>query len=250
MRERRGTVLILGGSSMIARAIAAKFAAAGYDLTLAGRNREELKRTASDLGIRHGCLAGALPFDALKTEDHAGLVARVAESSPGRLAGAVVAFGLLGDAERAERDYGHAEEIIRVNYLGAVSVLTHLAIHLERQRSGFLIVISSVAGERGRPSNYVYGSAKGALSIFLEGLRARLHKAGVTVTTVKPGFIDTRMTYGEVPERMAAPPEAVARAVVRAARRGPATVYVPRIWRLIMLVIRLIPDVVFKRLKL
>lgn len=243
-------VLIVGATSVIARETAAAFAEAGYDLILAGRNDEELERVAADIAIRHGAHVGTERFDALETDDHERFADAVATAAGDRLAGVVLAFGLLGDQERAATEFDRAQEIIRANYTGAVSILTRLVPHFERRRSGFIVGISSVSGDRGRGSIYTYGSAKGGFSLYLQGLRNRLHKSGVHVLTVKPGYIDTRMTYGTVKPGLAVGPAAVARAVVRGVRKKKSVVYVPGIWRLVMLVIRSIPESIFKRLDL
>lgn len=246
----REIVLILGATSMIARETAATFAEAGYDLILAGRNAEDVGRVAADVAIRHGVHTGAERFDALDTADHERFAEVVTDAAGNRLAGVVLAFGVLGESERAATDFDHAEEILAANYVGAVSVLTRLVPYFERRKSGFIVGISSVSGDRGRGSIYTYGSAKGGFSLYLQGLRNRLHSCGVHVLTVKPGFIDTRMTYGTVKPGMAAEPAAVARAVMRGVRKKRSVVYVPAIWRLIMFVIRNIPEPIFKRLKL
>lgn len=243
-------VLILGATSMIARETAAAFADAGYDLILAGRDMEEVERVASDIGVRHGVSAGAERFDALETDDHGQFVDAVTAAAGDRLAGIVLAFGVLGDSERAATDFGQAHEIIAANYVGAVSVLTRLVPYFERKKGGFIVGISSVSGDRGRGSIYTYGSAKGGFSLYLQGLRNRLHKSGIHVLTVKPGFIDTRMTYGTVKPGMAADPATVARAIIRGVRKKKSVIYVPLIWRLIMFVIRNIPEPIFKRLGL
>lgn len=246
----RGAVLILGATSMIARETAAALADAGYDLILAGRSSEEVERVASDVTIRHGVRASVERFDALDTGDHRRFAEAVLRTAEGALAGVVIAFGVLGDSERAETDFEHAGEIIGANYVGAVSVLTHLVPYFEREGSGFIVGISSVAGDRGRQSNYTYGSAKGGFSLYLQGLRNRLHRSGVQVLTVKPGFVDTRMTYGAVKAGMAADPAVVARAIIRGITKKKSVIYVPGIWRLIMLVVRHIPESIFKRLEL
>jgi len=248
--QRCGTVLILGATSMIARETAAAFAAAGHDLILAGRNVDEVERVAGDVAIRCGVGVGVERFDALETDDHARFVEAVTTAAGDALAGVVVAFGVLGDSERAATDFDHAQEIIAANYVGAVSVLTRLVPYFERKKSGFIVGISSVSGDRGRGSIYTYGSAKGGFSLYLQGLRNRLQPYGVHVLTVKPGFIDTRMTYGTVKPGMAAAPAAVARAIIRGLKKKRSVVYVPAIWRPIMFVIRNIPEPIFKRLKL
>lgn len=242
--------MILGATSVIARATAEAFAEAGYDLVLAGRSVDELRRVAADLRIRSETDVCTEAFDALDTAAHAGVVRRAIDDSRDGLTGAVVAFGALGDAERAARDFEHAEEVIRVNYIGAVSALTVLADYFEKKRAGFIVAISSVAGDRGRRSNYVYGSSKGALSLYLQGLRSRLHASGVQVLTVKPGFIDSRMTFGSVPPRLAADPNKVGAAILKAVGSKKSVVYVPGYWSLIMRAIKLIPERLFKRLDL
>ncbi len=249
-REKPGAVLIIGASSMIARAAATAFAGEGHDLILAGPPGAELEHVTADARVRSGANVESLAFDARDIAGHEAFVGRAIELAGERLAGAVVNFGLTGDPERARSDMRHADDVIQVNYAGAASVLGHLANYFEEKRSGFIVGVSSVAGDRGRSSNYVYGSAKAGLSAYLQGLRNRLYHAGVTVVTVKPGFIDTRMTYGKVPKKMAADPQLVGAAIVRAVKKGKSVVYVPGYWRAIMGVIRAIPEPIFKRMKL
>jgi short-subunit dehydrogenase len=246
----RGAVLILGATSPIARATARELARAGYGLVLAGRPGLDLKRVTSDARIRYGVHVASLAFEAEDTGSHDAFVRHAVELVAGDLAGVVLVFGLTGDPERARADVAHAEEIVRVNYVGAVTVLGHLANYFEARRGGFIVGITSVAGDRGRQSNYVYGSAKGGLSLYLQGLRNRLHSAGVRVITVKPGFIDTRMTFGVAPAKLSADPAVVGKSVRRALEKGRNVVYVPGYWRLIMAVVRAIPESIFKRLKL
>ena len=241
---------MLGATSVIGRATAQAFADAGYDLVLAGRAADELRRVAADLRVRSEADVRTEAFDALDTATHAAVIRHAIDDSEDRLVGAVVAFGELGDAERAAQDFEHAEEIIRVNYIGAVSALTLLADYFEKKRAGFIVAISSVAGDRGRRSNYVYGSSKGALSLYLQGLRGRLHASGVQVLTVKPGFIDTRMTFGNVSPHLAADPDKVGAAILKAVGAKRSVVYVPGYWSLIMKAINLIPERLFKRLDL
>ncbi len=162
----------------------------------------------------------------------------------------VVAVGRLGDQARAETDPAHAAEILQVNLGSAVSLLTHAANHLEAGGKGFIVGISSVAGDRGRQSNYVYGAAKGGLTVFLQGLRNRLAPKGVHVLTVKPGFVDTRMTFGKPGMFAVAEPEKVGEGIARALDHRRNVVYLPGFWRAIMGVIDAIPETVFKRLKL
>ena len=244
------TVLVLGAASAIARAVAGEFARRGYDLLLAGRDSAELDALAADLRLRHGVQAEGRPFDALAFDTHGAFVEACREASGDSLAGAVLCFGYLGDQSAAEKDPAEARRVFDTNLLGAVSILGLLANHFEEKRGGFLCAISSVAGDRGRQSNYMYGAAKAGLTVFLQGLRNRLLPAGVRVITIKPGFVDTQMTFGMPGLFLVASPEAVARGIVRAILKGKDQVYLPRFWRLVMLVIRLIPEKIFKRLRL
>jgi decaprenylphospho-beta-D-erythro-pentofuranosid-2-ulose 2-reductase len=249
-REPTGTVLLLGATSGIGRHIAAAFARRGHDLLVTGRDADEAGRLARDLELRHGVRAVPDVFDALDTASHPAFFRRMLATADGRLVGAVVAFGLLGEQEASEHDFEEARAVIDVNFTGAVSILTLVAGHLARRRDGFIVAISSVAGDRGRQSNYIYGSAKGALAIYLQGLRNRLHRSGVRVVTVKPGFVDTGMTYGLPGMFLLGDPARAGEAVARAVERGRDVVYVPWFWRWIMLVIRLTPERIFKRLRL
>lgn len=244
-----GTVLILGATSGIARGIAQSLARRGFHLILAGRHQDDMSRIGHDLTVRYEIRASTLRFDALDTATHGEVVRQAVEIADGQLTGVVMAFGLLGDQERAVREFSHAEDILRVNFLGAVSALTHVADHLEQRGGGFIVALSSIAGDRGRKSNYTYGAAKAGLSAWLQGLRGRLHPAGVHVLTVKPGFVDTEMTYGRPGMFLVADPAVVGERIVRAIEHRKQVVYVPGFWRLIMLAIRMIPERVFRRLK-
>lgn len=249
-RSRRGTVLVLGATSSIARHAAAAFARRGYDLCLAARDGEELSRIASDLTLRHGVNVQTVPFDATHAGSSNRMMDVVLNESFGDLSGVLLCFGALGDQLVAQEDAPYAREVIGVNFTGAVSLLTPLANYFEARGRGFIGVISSVAGDRGRQSNYVYGAAKGGLSIYLQGLRQRLSKAGVTVTTIKPGFVDTKMTFGLPGMFLVADPADVGEAIARAIFKGKPVAYIPGFWRWIMLIIKLIPERVFVRLKL
>lgn len=241
------TVLVLGGTSTIARAIASELAARGFDLALAGRDLDELETVAADLRVRHGIATTVHRLDVLDMEHHAVALAPCLTAD---LGGVVLAFGYLGDQRRAETDAAEARRILDTNLTGCVIALNLVAAHLARTGGGFVCALSSVAGERGRQSNYVYGAAKAGLTTYLSGLRNRFAGDGVRVLTVKAGIVDTRMSAGMPGAGLAASPAAVARAVVRAITRGRDVIYVPWFWRWIMLVIRMIPERVFKRLKL
>jgi decaprenylphospho-beta-D-erythro-pentofuranosid-2-ulose 2-reductase len=241
------TVLVLGGTSTIARAIADELAARRFDVALAGRDVPELEAVAADLRLRRGVITTVHRVDVLEMEGHAHALASCLTAD---LRGVVLAFGYLGDQRRAESDPAEARRILDTNLTGCVIALNVVAGHLARTGGGFVCALSSVAGDRGRQSNYVYGAAKAGLTAYLSGLRNRFASAGVRVLTVKAGVVDTRMSAGMPGAALAAAPATVARAVVRAITRGRDVVYVPWFWRWIMLIIRIIPERVFKRLSL
>jgi short-subunit dehydrogenase len=156
----------------------------------------------------------------------------------------------MGDQLRGQEDFAEARQIIEVNYLSYISLLHHAASHFEKRRSGFICALSSVAGDRGRQSNYLYGSSKGALTLYLQGLRNRLSKSGVAVITVKPGIVDTKMTFGKEGLLLMAKPATIASGVFKAVMKRKHSVYLPGFWRWIMLIIRHIPESIFKRMSL
>jgi short-subunit dehydrogenase len=241
------TVLILGATSDIARALAHAYARAGYHPILAARNPEAVQADVSDLHIRYGVQAHAVAFDATAFDTHQAFY----DALPGDLEGVLCAVGYLGDQRRAQADPAEARRILDTNYTGCVSILNLLANAFEERGHGFIVGISSVAGDRGRPSNYLYGSAKAGFQAYLSGLRARLFKAGVQVLDVRPGFVDTRMTEGlDLPPLLTASPEEAARDIFQAQQRGRDVRYTRWFWRWIMLGIRSIPERVFKRLSL
>lgn len=242
-------VLILGALSSIARASADAFAAKGHPLYLAGRDTEELARVASDIKVRYGVPCSYGRFDAEAFGEHLPFLQNVVNEMGG-LYGVLLAFGELGDQTQATMDFSNAHTIIDRNYTGACSILTHCANYLGKMEKGFIIGISSVAGDRGRQSNYVYGSAKAGLTVFLQGLRNRLFHAGVRVITVKPGFVDTAMTFGKPGLAMVASPQYVGEKIVEALQKSRDDIYLPWFWRYIMLIVRNVPEFIFKRLKL
>lgn len=240
-------VLILGARSDIGKAVAHQFAALGHPIQLAARNVETLETDKTDLELRYSVPVTLHEFDALATETHEGFVAALPELPQT----AVCAVGVMGRQEENERDINAASRVMRSNYEGPVTILAHLANRFEERGSGTLVGISSVAGDRGRATNYVYGSAKAGFTVFLSGLRNRLAKGGVHVVTVLPGFVATQMTEGmDLPARLTAQPDEVAEVIVRAVQRKKDIIYVAPIWRLIMLIIRNIPERIFKVLKI
>ncbi|MCA9539829.1 MAG: SDR family oxidoreductase [Myxococcales bacterium] len=243
------SVLILGATSRIGQQIAHRFAEAGHPVYVAARDVAEAERIAADVRIRHQAEAQAGAFDATDFDGHAALLDRV-EAAVGAIEVAVLAFGEMGDQETSQADFNQAHKVIDINYTGAVSVCEALAARLGPRGRGAIIGITSVAGDRGRQSNYIYGSAKGAFTLYLQGLRNRLFGQSVKVMTVRLGFVDTRMTFGLSTGIPIASPERISAALYAAWQHGEDDVYLPRFWRGIMGVIRAVPEGVFKRLSL
>jgi short-subunit dehydrogenase len=242
------TWLILGASSAIGRAFAREAARRGADVVLAGRDAGDLTRSAADIGISSGRLVSVAAFDAVDTASHADLVARIA-ALPGMVNVALL-FGIMPDQAAMDADVSQALCCIETGFVGAVSVLHRLAPELEKRRGGVVVGFGSVAGDRGRLKNYVYGAAKAGLHTYLAGLRNRLGRSGVHVMTVKPGFVDTAMTFGLPGMFLVAQPEAVARICLDAAAKRRDVVYVPWFWWGIMSIIRAVPERIFKRLSI
>lgn len=239
-------VLIIGATSAIAEATARRFCRGGARLFLLARNRERLDTLARDLNIRGAESVDCETLDARDFGRHQATLEK-AVAHMGGVDIVLIAHGTLPDQKACEGDFDLALEDITVNALGTLSLLTHLARILELQGYGTLAVIGSVAGERGRKSNYVYGSSKAMVATFLQGLRNRLHGAGVHVLTIKPGIVDTPMTAGLKKGLLWAQPETVARGIAAAIERKKEVVYLPWFWRFIMLVIRSMPERLFKR---
>jgi short-subunit dehydrogenase len=245
-----GWVIVLGASSAIGRECARRWAAAGSKILLAGRDIEDLKRTAADLSVRHGHRAEVIAFDAMAFDSHQAFWRDCRQLAGGAIDGVVLLHGQLPVQSEAQADITLARQAIDINFTSAVSLLTIVANDFESRRRGFICVFSSVAGDRGRQSNYVYGSAKAGLSVFVQGLRNRLFKSSVTVVTVKPGFVDTAMTWGLPGMFLVARPERVADDVYVAVKKKRSVVYTPFFWRFIMLIIKSVPEMIFKRMKL
>lgn len=242
-------VLILGATSPIARAVAEEYARAGRTLCMAARDLEEAERISADLEVRYQVEAVAMAFDACDFDGHERFIDQ-AEERVGPVDIALFAFGFMGVQEESQDDFEQARKVIDVNYTGAASLSELLARKMTERGRGTIIGISSVAGDRGRASNYFYGSAKGAWTLYLQGLRNRLADKGVHVMTVKLGFVDTRMTFGMETGIPIASPEQVGEAIVDAQEQGVDSFYYPRFWQGIMTVIKGIPERVFKHLSL
>jgi len=242
-------VLVFGATSAIAQATCRLLVARGASLFLVARNAQNLEAVAADLRVRGGVKVEVAAADLDDLQAHPALIER-AEAALGGLDTALLAHGVLGDQATAQRDWAATQAVFTTNLLSPLSLLTHLANRFEAQKAGVLVVISSVAGDRGRQSNYVYGASKGGLNVFLQGLRNRLARSNVAVVTVKPGFVDTPMTAHVPKNKLFATPDQVAKVIVRAAAGRKNEVYAPRFWALIMLIIRSIPEPIFKKLSL
>lgn len=245
----RPAVAVLGVTSAIARATANAFAEAGHPLVIAARDESELESIASDIRVRHAVDVHAITFDAA---DHAlteSLCVRCVEAGT-MLAGVVVGFGFMDEQAKGQADSEIIRRTMNANLTESAVILERFAAHFEAQGAGFIVGIASVAGDRGRQSNYIYGASKAGFSTYLQGLRNRLDKQGIRVLTVKPGFVDTKMTFGLPGLFLVASPESVGRTVHRAVQREKDVIYVPWFWRYILLIIRAIPERVFKRLSL
>ena len=242
-------VLIIGATSAIAQATAKLFAQKHHALFLVGRNTDKLESIAADLKVWGAHQVDYITLDLNECDKHPAMLEQVYASLEG-LDTVLIAHGILDDQKAGEQDYAKAEQALRTNFLSVVSLLTPIANRLEKQRYGCIAVISSVAGDRGRQSNYIYGTAKGALSLFLQGLRNRLHPANVCVLTIKPGFVDTPMTTDFKKGALWAKPEAIARGIYRAIEKRKNSVYLPWFWAPIMMIIRCLPEPIFKRMKL
>jgi decaprenylphospho-beta-D-erythro-pentofuranosid-2-ulose 2-reductase len=241
------TVLVLGAASDMAVAIAKVFASKGYDVQLAARQVQRLQPLQSDITIRYHVAVTLHEFDAMHFEQHE----RFFHALPVKPDVTICVFGYLGENETARTSWTESARIIHTNYTGAVSILNAAGNYYASQKKGTVVGISSVAGERGRQSNYIYGSAKAGFTAYLSGLRNRLFHEGVHVVTVQPGFVYTRMTENlKLPPLLTAKPEDVAVAVYKAVDKKKNLIYVKWFWRWIMLIIKSVPEFMFKKLKL
>ena len=241
-------IVVLGATSGIALAVERLLAERGCELLLVARSAERLTALQSDLLARGAAQVFTCAADLASIEQHGGIFDYARRSLPG-FDTVLLAYGSMHDQKESESSIDVLLDELHVNFVSASAILTLFAGELEQRRTGCIAAITSVAGDRGRRSNYVYGSAKGALSLFLQGLRSRLHPAGVKVITIKPGPVQTPMTDHLASAACFADPEIVARDIVRALeRRGPDVLYTPRVWRYIMTAVEHIPETIFKRL--
>jgi hypothetical protein len=242
-------ILIVGATSAIAEATARLWAVRGDALFLAGRRAGRLDMIAADLRVRGASTVAYAMFDACDVANHAAML-QAAETELGGLDIVLIAHGSLPDQQACEASVELTLAATQTNALSVIALATLIGQGFEAQGRGCLVVIGSVAGDRGRQSNYVYGAAKGMVDLFLQGMRNRLAKKGIQVLTVKPGFVDTPMTAAFPKGVLWVKPDVIARGIVRAIDGGRDVVYLPGFWRPIMAVIRHIPERVFKRLSL
>lgn len=247
--EPAKTLLVIGATSAIAHATARLYAAEGYRCHLVARNADKLTRVAEDLKARGAPEVTTGSFDALDSATFAPAIDD-AQKALGDIGIALIAHGSLPDQKACETDLEAAQQALTVNHTSAVLLITRIAALMEAQGRGSIAAISSVAGDRGRPSNYVYGSAKAGLNTFLEGMRIRLMDKGVHVLTVKPGFVDTPMTRDLQKGLLWAQPDAIARRIRNGIRKSRMVVYAPAFWRYILAVICLLPRRLLLRLNL
>jgi short-subunit dehydrogenase len=242
-------ILIVGATSAIAVACARRWAAGQARFALVGRNAGKLRQVAEDLRVRGADDVSVHVLDLMDFDSHAAVV-QACVAALGEVDIALVAHGLLSDQTLCQRDATAARLEFDTNATSVIHIVTQLAAQMEQVGNGTLAVISSVAGDRGRASNYVYGSAKAAVSAFCEGLQLRLHARGVHVLTIKPGPVDTPMTAGmKLPAALTASADRVAQDIVRASARGGGTLYTPWFWRPIMAIVRAVPAFVMMRMQ-
>lgn len=242
-------ILIMGATSAIAEATAREFAQRGDCLFLVARNAQQLGAIADDLKVRGATLVCTTVLDALDIDRYPALIESAAEQLGG-IDAALIAHGTLSDQAACQTSVELLVQEFMTNALSYMALCTHLANRFEAQRHGVIAVISSVAGDRGRQSNYAYGSAKSAVTAFTSGLRQRLYSHGVSVVTIKPGFVDTPMTAAFKKGALWASPGTVARSIVRAMDRRTPVVYTPWFWRPIMWIIKGIPEFIFRRINI
>lgn len=246
--SNKKSVLILGSTSDIGHALAEEYLRHGFDIVLAARNEESLNKQRATLSsATENTTIQTLCFDGEKFEAHADQY-DVLSPKP---YGVITVMGYLGEQKVSEISFKETQRVINANYVGNVSFLNCVANDFEERGEGFIVGVSSVAADRGRKTNYIYGSAKAGFTAYLSGLRNRLFNSNVHVLTVHPGFVDTKMTqHLDLPKRLTASPKQVARSIYKAQQKKKNKLYVKPIWHLIMTIIKAIPEPIFKRLNL
>lgn len=242
-------ILILGATSAIAEQFARLYAKSEHEILLVARNKPLLDEIGKDLTVRGIGKVSSMTHDFSELEKSRELI-KDCYKTLGKIDIAFIAYGTLPDQKKISSDSNAIHQEMLLNFNSIVMALSELAIEFEKQQDGTIAVMSSVAGDRGRQSNYIYGSAKGGLSIFMQGLRNRLAKSGVQVLTVKPGFVDTPMTQSFDKGLLWVGPDKIARDIKQAISKRKDVLYTPWFWWWVMLIIRLIPERIFKKLKL
>jgi len=241
------SILILGASSDIAKALAEKYAQEKYDLYLTSKKYDDIKTFSEKLKEKYSINVNCFELNILDTYSHKNFYNSINKKP----FGVITAIGYLGNQKLAQNSFEEHKKIVLTNYLAIASLLNIVANDFEKRKSGFIIGISSVAGDRGRKSNYIYGSSKSGFSTYLSGLRNRLYKSNVNVLTVKPGFVFTKMTKDmNLPRKLTSNPKEVAELIYKAQKNNRSVLYVKQIWSLIMFIIKLIPEWKFKKMDL
>ncbi len=240
-------VLIVGATSDIAKELARVYAKNGYNLYLTARDETNLQELKTDIEVRSNVDVKTLNLDLTKFETHQSFYDSLSEKP----LGVVVVAGYMQPQKKVEQSLDETLKTINTNFTGAVSFLNIVANDFEKEKRGFIVGVSSVAGDRGRKANYIYGSAKAGFSAYLSGLRNRLFESGVDVLTVKPGFVATKMTEDlDLPEKLTAQPQDVAEDIFKAQQKHKDILYTKPVWRYIMLIIKHIPEFIFKKLSI
>jgi hypothetical protein len=242
-------ILIFGATSAIAEATARLWAQDGNRMFLVARDAERVEEQCKDLVIRGAESARHTVLDLNDFERHKEAIKQAAQAMQG-VDIALIAHGTLGDQKACEQSFERTLKELNTNAISVISLSTHLANLFEQQKNGTLVVISSVAGDRGRQSNYVYGTAKGMVTLFLQGVRNRLHPSGIRVITIKPGMVDTPMTSSFRKGALWSTPETIARDIYRGVATGKDIIYTPGYWKPIMKIIKSIPESIFKKMAL
>lgn len=242
-------IVIFGATSAMAMETAKIWASRGEDLCLVARSKEKLAALSQDLRTRGAGQALEIISDLSNIKEHGALLSKI-KSEFGEFDTVLVAYGTLGDQRKCELSFDETMKELNTNFLSVVSLITPIANDFEKKGHGSIAVITSVAGDRGRKSNYVYGTAKGALSRFLQGLRNRFGKTNISVIEIRPGFTDTPMTADVKKGPLFVPPTVIATGIVKAIDRGSNIVYLPWFWRFIMQIIQHIPELIFKKMSL
>lgn len=243
-------IIIIGGTSAIAKSLAHQWAQKNFNLIISGRDEEEINSICNDIQIRYSILCQPLKLDLLDFEQHQNFFEKCLTISNHHIKGIIFCAGFMDEQNKVQNNNSLTIQTINANFTSTASILNLFANYFETNKNGFIACISSVAGDRGRQSNYIYGAAKSGLSTYLQGLRNRMFKSGVPVLTIKPGFVDTAMTYGMEGLFLVASPDKVAKDIILAIEKKKDILYTPGFWKYIMLIIKNIPERIFKKMSL